>query len=204
VTGTANATLRYTLDGSRPTEDSPLVPEHGLPLPWPSAAVAINVRGFKAGWLPSVTNGLILELNYGMGRQARPSAHPGNGAAAGRLDGVRLDATGAPAVVSGWVVDTAYAGGWSPVPVVVRVDDEPVTAALANEPRPDLPAAGVAPNAEHGFEALLSTNTSARLREGKHTIAVSAVGSPSTEQPFTLPGSPLCVCDGVICPCGLF
>lgn len=200
VTKTDGATLRYTLDGSRPTEYSPVVPEKGVHLPWPSAAVAINVRGFKTGMLPSVTNGLILELNYGMGRMAH-TAHPGNGHANGMLDSVRVESRAA-VLVSGWVVDTAHAAGWSPVAVVVRVDDEPVAAAVANEPRPDLPKAKVAPNAEHGFSIHLNTNVSARLSSGSHSISVAAVGSPSTEQPFLLRGSPICVCNGAICPCG--
>merc|ERR1712232_370227 len=70
VTRTDGATIRYTLDGSRPTESSPEVPVHGVKLPWPSPAVAINMRAFKPGARPSVTNGAILELDYILGREA--------------------------------------------------------------------------------------------------------------------------------------
>jgi hypothetical protein len=36
----------------------------GVLLPWPGPVLAINFRGFKQGFRPSVTNGVVLELNY--------------------------------------------------------------------------------------------------------------------------------------------
>lgn len=203
VSKTDGATLRYTLDGSRPTEQSPPVPAGGIPMAWPAASRPINVRGFKEGLRPSVTNGLIFELDYGMGRKAPgPGGHPGRGAASGVLDGISSNGS-SEAVVRGWAVDTALArGGWLPVVVSVHLDGEPVAAALANEPRPDLPKAKVAPNAEHGFTVRLSADASARLASsGKHAVSVNVIGSPSTEQPWRLPGSPMCLCDGAACAC---
>ena len=45
VTDTADATIRYTLDGSRPSETSPkLDPEAGIDLPWPGPALVVNMR----------------------------------------------------------------------------------------------------------------------------------------------------------------
>lgn len=63
ISDTPNATIRYTIDGSRPTEESPrLGPGEHVRLPWPSQAVAVNVRAFREGFAPSVTNGKIVEL----------------------------------------------------------------------------------------------------------------------------------------------
>ena len=52
--------MRFTLDGSRPTESSPMWP------PTPDAAgaaalrtTAVLVRAFKAGLLPSATGGVM-------------------------------------------------------------------------------------------------------------------------------------------------
>jgi hypothetical protein len=61
VSATAGAVLRYTLDGRRPTELDPVLPPEGLPLPWPSWDLAVNVRGFHPTLLPSPTNGAVLE-----------------------------------------------------------------------------------------------------------------------------------------------
>ena len=52
---------RYTTDGSRPSETSPIFPANGLKLVWPGPNIAVNVRGFKDGFIPSVTNGVIVE-----------------------------------------------------------------------------------------------------------------------------------------------
>ena len=45
-------------------------------------------------------------------------------------------------------------------------EQQAVVAALANEARPDLPPAGVAPNAEHGFTIELGANLTAKLAHG--------------------------------------
>lgn len=45
VTDTAGATIRYTLDGSRPSETSPILdPVAGIDLPWPGPALVVNMR----------------------------------------------------------------------------------------------------------------------------------------------------------------
>lgn len=57
ATETPNATLRYTLDGSRPTPTSPVLPAAGIVLAWPGPNLVVNVRGFCPGMAPSITNG---------------------------------------------------------------------------------------------------------------------------------------------------
>lgn len=84
----------------------------------------------------------------------------------------------------------------------MSVDSQLVAAALAADPRPDLVPAGVAPNAQHGFHVQLPAAAAAALAaKGKHTVEVHMVGSPSSEQPWPLQGSPKCVCDGKACAC---
>ena len=49
VTDTAGATIRYTLDGSRPNETSPVLdPEGGINLAWPGPALVVNMRCGKS------------------------------------------------------------------------------------------------------------------------------------------------------------
>jgi len=62
-TATQNATLRYTLDGSKPTPSSPIMPESGIQVYWPGKVLAVNVKAFREGFVPSVTQGAVLELN---------------------------------------------------------------------------------------------------------------------------------------------
>jgi hypothetical protein len=196
VTKTPGATIRYTLDGSRPTEASPVVPAKGVPLAWPGPAVAVNMRAFKEGMTPSVTNGAILELDYVLCREAR--RHPA-GNADGVLDGLIVNGS---ATVNGWIVDTALPeGGVDPVTVTIKVDFKPVAACLADNLRPDLVPAGVAPNAEHGFTCALPSKAAKTLSQGHHIVEVIGVGSPSCEQPCKLRHSPICVCNGEVCPC---
>ena len=73
---TPGVTFHYTLDGSRPTESSPVMPSGGVELPWPGPVVAINFRGFKAGMRPSITNGVVLELNYPWPDPGQPPPPP--------------------------------------------------------------------------------------------------------------------------------
>eukprot|EP00756_Hemistasia_phaeocysticola_P062003 Hpha_TRINITY_DN5423_c0_g1::TRINITY_DN5423_c0_g1_i1::g.192524::m.192524 len=89
VTTTPGATIRYTLDGSRPTATSPVMPVKGLNLPWPGPVVNVNVRGFKDGLTSSITNGALVELNYVLGRMAPGPLGPGGhkvGGFAGSVD----------------------------------------------------------------------------------------------------------------------
>jgi hypothetical protein len=76
VSTTPNVTFRYTLDSSRPTEASPVLPASGVPLPWPGPVLAINVRGFRKGFRPSITNGVVLELNYNWPDPGQPPPPP--------------------------------------------------------------------------------------------------------------------------------
>ena len=69
---TSGAVVRYTLDGSRPTQDSPVIPAKGIDF-MARATVQINLRAFKSGMIPSITNGALLELNYVLGREASDS-----------------------------------------------------------------------------------------------------------------------------------
>ena len=61
--------------------------------------------------------------------------------------------------------------------------------------------AGVAPDAHHGFNLSLGPVVATRLQQGRHTLDVHMIGSPSSELPWPLQGSPLCVCDGKLCSC---
>jgi hypothetical protein len=198
VTSTPGATVRYTLDGSRPTEASPAMDSvKGINLPWPGPAVNVNVKAWKDGMVPSITNGALVELNYGFGRQApgAGTAGPGGhhtGDLEGNLDGFEAgDAT-----ISGWVVDTALPkNGWAPVAVVASVDGEAVASTLADESRPDLVKAGVAPNAEHGFHVAIPKSAASRLQgSGRHVLVVKAVGSPSSIMPRELTENSRVVC----------
>ena len=177
--------------------------------------------------LPSVTNGVVLELQYGLGRQAPApmlgasgvfdmlALGGGNGSSSSGGGATSTSTTGGgggggrggggppTASVRGWTVDAALPGrGRPPVAVQVSVDSQPVAAALALDARPDLVPAGVAPNAQHGFTVELPAAAAAALAaKGRHTVDVHMVGSPSSEQPWPLQGSPKCVCDGRLCAC---
>jgi len=198
-TPTQGATLRYTLDGSRPTETSPVLPTPLL-LPWTAPCAAVNVRAFLPGMRPSVTNGKVLELD-------RAWPLPGDGLR-GNLDGIRPGpgGAGAPPCVGGWAVDsTLPRGGWPPVNVTVVLDSSqgpPLARVTASESRPDLVKAGVAPNPNHGFSVCFSDAQWRQVGAGKHALALSVRGSPlSTMRPWQLPLSPLCLADGKRVPC---
>jgi hypothetical protein len=201
VTTTPGATIRYTLDGSRPSESSPIVdPEAGIILNWPGPAIVVNMRAWKDGYTPSVTNGAVVELNYVLGREAPAASRllP-EGHLNGKLDSHTLSATNV--TVHGWAVDTLAAKGAAPVTIVASVDGAAVMSFLANQPRPDLVAWGVAPDPLHGFTASLPAAAAAMLMgAGKHSVSVVAVGTPSTQQPTALPGgSEVLMCDGTVC-----
>ena len=198
VSDTAGATIRYTLDGSRPSETSPMLdPEGGINLPWPGPALVVNMRAFKYGMVPSVTNGAVLELNYVLGREAPHLT----GGLYGKADHVVL-ASSTNVTVSGWVVDTLLPKmGVPPATAVVSVDGQAVASVLANTPRPDLVEAGVAPNPEHGFSLELPAAAASTLMgEGKHVLEVRCIGTPSCATPSVLSeGSTFWVCSGKTC-----
>eukprot|EP01043_Picozoa_sp_COSAG02_P038283 COSAG02_NODE_2941_length_7696_cov_10.082533_2_plen_181_part_00 len=52
------------------------MPTNGVPLRWPGPVYAINFRGFKPGYRPSVTNGVVLELNYNWPDPGQPPPPP--------------------------------------------------------------------------------------------------------------------------------
>ena len=61
----------------------------------------------------------------------------------------------------------------------------------------------VAPNAQHGFDVILTPAFVALLQHGEHRIAVLATSSTSgCEYGWTVLGTvEQCVCDGVLCAC---
>ena len=101
--------------------------------------------------------------------------------------------------VHGWAwSEWASKGGSASIAVVVQVDDLPnVTVPLANVSRPDLVAAGVAPNATHGF--IISTNFEEKSNDDHHTV--NAWGVPPQGEPFLLDSSPRCFANGAEVPC---
>ena len=106
ATNTANATLRYTLDGSRPTLTSPVLPAAGIVLTWPGPNVAFNVVGFHPSLQPSVTNGAVIERAL-----YAPRADATGKGLVGNFE--PLDVVAGALRGHGWVVDTALEkGGW--------------------------------------------------------------------------------------------
>lgn len=193
TTLTAGATLRYTLDGSRPTETSHELPAAGIALQWPGPNVAFNVRGFYPGMLPSPTQGVVVERRGYMPRGA-PSG------VVSSLDGVTVNASSA--VVHGWADDhSSSGGGVPPVQVQIQIDLQPVVTVTADEPRPDLVPAGVAPNPNHGFTVTLSEAVATTLSKGRHIVQAFVTGSPSCPGRCELQGSPICVVNGVVGTC---
>lgn len=192
VCSTANATLRYTIDGSRPTETSPVVPEQGVPFVWPGPDFVFNVRGFHPDMLPSVTNGVVIER----------SRYKIRGTAGPRV-GSSFDGVNSTFGLKGWAVDHNLPGdGLAPVEIRITVDLAPCCSTMANISRPDLVKAHVAPNPEHGFELSLPANITSLLKTGVHMINAWVVNSPSTKDtPVRVDGAPMCICDGAPCSC---
>ena len=183
VTKTKGAVVRYTTDGSRPTESSLAMPAKGLDLKWPGKAVQINLRAFKSGMIPSITNGALLELNYVLGREAPDAAHRGPGAGT-KYFGIGSSLDGANVVdessirLNGWVVDCLNQGfGIEPVVIKLSVDFATVQVLIAREPRPDLVTAGVAPDPNHGFDFTLKNEI--LLSSGRHVLEIHSIGSKS-------------------------
>ena len=185
---TVNATLRYTLNGKRPDENDRIVPGQGIAVEWPGPILNINVRAFHPSnkMLPSITNGALIPLNYGLGRAAPdvPLSPGPNGMECGRGVSGSLDVFNVTTgVLGGWAID--YMGGAMPVTLQVLLDGDVVGVCLANTYRPDLVPAGVAPDAYHGFSYLLEENVLKRLsgRNESHVLSLLAVGTPSSIVP---------------------
>ena len=160
------------------------------------------MRAFKDGYVPSVTNGAIMELNYGLGRESpQESRTPFNtGSLRGKADAIHLGTDNVN--VSGWAVDPLLPqGGKSPITIVISVDGVAAVSVLANHPRHDLVAAGVATNPEHGFSTVLPAQAAhTLLSEGRHVLAAMAIGGPNCPTPTGLPqGYEIAVCDGKLC-----
>ena len=197
TTTTPNATIRYTLDGSRPTEMSEIVPSEGIKLSWPGPNLAVNVRAFAPGMLPSITNGVIVERNVYKSNSA--SANPLHSA----FDHI-VSINSTTSAVQGWACDISLQGGGiPPVTVDVRIDGVSYAKVQATLPRPDLVAAKVCPNAEHGFSIPLpSSSSSSSSLKGRHLIDVWFVSADDHQSDIQrLGGSPKCACDGVECAC---
>lgn len=202
---TPNATLRYTTDGSRPEATDPIFPmPRGLAFRWPGPNVAVNVRGFLDGSLPSITNGIVVE---------RRRYTPRVSVLRSSLDGVAYSAAAGTVTAIGWVVNPTLAGGGLP-PVSIRVvaqigDAAPViVTALADKPRPDLVKAKVAPNPDHGFSVSIpyvpppgnAPSRAAWSSFPKPTITVNVLGivPPNAAD---LANSPMCLCGSAACSC---
>lgn len=198
VTQTAGAVLRYTTDGSRPTETSPVVPPAGVEFGWPGPNFVFNVRGFKDGMLASITNTVVVERALYQSRMA-PQQQPLRSA----FDFLALES--GKLRLLGWVVDPNVAGGGlAPVNISLEIDLAlDGERYVANVPRPDLVKAGVAPNPDHGFDLTLTGAVATRVSRGKHLVTVlAAMEEPGQGVPtgWTSIGSK-CTCDGAACDC---
>lgn len=106
ATDTPNATLRYTLDGSRPTKASPILPPDGVSLTWPGPNLAFNVIGFHPTMQPSVTNGVVIERAL-----YAPRADAIKGGLRSSMDPFKVE--NGTLVAAGWAVDASLErAGW--------------------------------------------------------------------------------------------
>lgn len=178
----------------------------GLKYRWPGPTAVVNVRGFLEGSLPSITNGIVVE---------RRRYIPRVSVLRSSLDGIVYSAAAKTVTAVGWVVNPTLAGGGVP-PVSVRVvaqigDAAPITVtALANQPRPDLVKAKMAPNPDHGFSVSIPytappadpLSRAAWSSFPKPTITVDVFGIvPPNARPVELNNAPMCVCGTAACSC---
>ena len=194
-TATVGATLRYTVDGSRPSATSALLPSHGVRFDWPGPNFVMNVRAFKAGMAPSVTNGVVVERALYRSRiEGKPLASS--------LDGVARATPDGNYTVTGWVVDVSLDGGGVPaVNCSVSIDMEAHGARfVADAPRPDLVKAKIAPNAAHGVAHVLGAAESEVLAVGKHLVSLFAWHGSGARAAWAKIGT-RCLCNGAMCDC---
>eukprot|EP00051_Salpingoeca_urceolata_P013448 m.168883 g.168883 ORF g.168883 m.168883 type:complete len:672 (-) comp17796_c3_seq6:99-2114(-) len=178
---TPDATLRYTVDGSRPTESSPVLPKAGVKLTWPGPNVAFNVRGFHPQMQPSITQGVIVERSRYQSRTSMAIHSSFDGA---EIKGTNLN-------LKAWVCDLSIPGV-PPVELTVRYDFATIATVLADTPRGDLVKAKVCPNPNHGLQT--SVPLGSLPTKGKHVVSLEVLGR-------RLAASPKCICDGVPCDC---
>lgn len=198
-----NSIVRYTTDGSRPTESSPAMPEKGLMLAFPGPALVVNVRAFPTDAnpdvLPSITNGVVIE-RYVYRARGVSGGMPGEFKSS--LDGVVPGGKNGGLTVRGWAVDTSTEGaGRGPVSVEIKIDGASIGTFVANTSRPDLVKAKIAPDPMHGFEVPLSPKQVSELAKGFHTVDVMGTGTLMTAPRRRVEKSPACICDGAVCDC---
>jgi hypothetical protein len=115
-TTSAGAALRYTLDGSTPTESSPIVPAGGVVV---GQSAILSVTGFKAGWTASDTTIGSYLLN--VGTAATPTFSPPGGSYPGPQTVKVTSST--PGAMIRFTLDGSDPGPFSPlVTGLVRVD----------------------------------------------------------------------------------
>ena len=106
ATPTAGAAIRYTLDGTEPTEDSTLYTASFTA----STQTRIKARAFKAGWMPSVTTDRTISFNYGTLAMPVPSPAPGS-----YLGSVTVSLAAMPGATIHYTTNNTVSGTGTPI-----------------------------------------------------------------------------------------